>query len=104
MPSSIGSSPPARRPSWRRLLVGTTVVFLVVLAFLAGRLRAGLDPAQATQSAKRVHATTVTRAANSSATAAGSQASQSSASASGATSSAPAATTPDPSPPTTHAS
>jgi hypothetical protein len=31
--------------SWRRLAAGTLALFLVVLAFLAGQLRAGADPA-----------------------------------------------------------
>ena len=33
------------RPSWRPLLAGTIGLFLVILAFLAGQLRAGGDPA-----------------------------------------------------------
>jgi hypothetical protein len=35
-----------RSLSMRRLAVVTAVMFLVVLAFLAGRVRAGADPAQ----------------------------------------------------------
>ena len=31
--------------SWRPLAAGTVAVFLIVLAFLAGQLRAGADPA-----------------------------------------------------------
>ena len=31
--------------SWRPLLAGTVGLFLVILAFLAGQLRAGGDPA-----------------------------------------------------------
>ena len=31
--------------SWRRLAAGTAGLFLIVLAFLAGQLRAGADPA-----------------------------------------------------------
>jgi hypothetical protein len=33
------------RPSWRPLLAGTVGLFLIILAFLAGQLRAGGDPA-----------------------------------------------------------
>jgi hypothetical protein len=33
------------RPSWRPLLAGTIGLFLVILAFLAGQLRSGGDPA-----------------------------------------------------------
>jgi hypothetical protein len=33
------------RPSWRPLLAGTVGLFLVILAFLAGQVRAGGDPA-----------------------------------------------------------
>ena len=33
------------RPSWRPLLAGTFALFLVILAFLAGQLKAGGDPA-----------------------------------------------------------
>jgi hypothetical protein len=33
------------RPSWRPLLAGTLGLFLVILAFLAGQLRSGGDPA-----------------------------------------------------------
>jgi len=33
------------RPSWRPLLAGTVALFLIILAFLAGQLRAGGDPA-----------------------------------------------------------
>jgi hypothetical protein len=33
------------RPSWRPLVAGTLGLFLIILAFLAGQLRAGGDPA-----------------------------------------------------------
>lgn len=33
------------RPSWRPLLAGAIALFLVILAFLAGQVRAGADPA-----------------------------------------------------------
>jgi len=33
------------RPSWRPLLAGTIALFLIILAFLAGQLKAGGDPA-----------------------------------------------------------
>ena len=44
MRAQIGamSSP---RPSWRPLLAGTIALFLIILAFLAGQLKAGGDPA-----------------------------------------------------------
>ena len=44
MRAQIGamSSP---RPSWRPLLAGTLGLFLVILAFLAGQLKSGSDPA-----------------------------------------------------------
>jgi hypothetical protein len=33
------------QPTWGRLAAGTGALFLVVLAFLAGRVRGGHDPA-----------------------------------------------------------
>jgi hypothetical protein len=33
------------RPSWRPLVAGALGLFLVILAFLAGQLKAGADPA-----------------------------------------------------------
>jgi len=33
------------RPSWRPLVAGTVALFLVILAFLAGQLESGGDPA-----------------------------------------------------------
>ena len=33
------------QPTWRRLAAGTGALFLVILAFLAGRVRGGNDPA-----------------------------------------------------------
>jgi hypothetical protein len=33
------------RPSWRPLVAGTVALFFVILAFLAGQLKAGGDPA-----------------------------------------------------------
>jgi hypothetical protein len=38
-------------PSWRRLLASTAVVFALVLAFLAGRVHSGADPALGNTSA-----------------------------------------------------
>jgi hypothetical protein len=35
------------RPSWRPLVAGTVALFLVILAFLAGQLKSGGDPALA---------------------------------------------------------
>jgi hypothetical protein len=34
-------------PTWRRLIGSTVVLFLVILAFLVGRVRSGADPALA---------------------------------------------------------
>jgi len=31
-------------PTWQRLAAGTLVLFLVIMAFLVGRVRAGADP------------------------------------------------------------
>jgi hypothetical protein len=31
-------------PTWRRLIASTVVLFVVILAFLVGRVRAGVDP------------------------------------------------------------
>ena len=39
------------RPSWRPLLAGTVGLFLVILAFLAGQVKAGGDPALSTGNA-----------------------------------------------------
>ena len=39
--------PRPRRPTWAQLGGGAFAVFAVVLAFLAGRVRAGTDPALA---------------------------------------------------------
>lgn len=33
------------RPSWRPLVAGTVALFFVILAFLAGQLKSGGDPA-----------------------------------------------------------
>jgi hypothetical protein len=41
----------APRPSWRPLLAGTVGLFLVILAFLAGQVKAGGDPALSTGNA-----------------------------------------------------
>jgi hypothetical protein len=42
--SSESASGSRWAPSWRRLVGSTSVLFLVILAFLVGRLRAGADP------------------------------------------------------------
>lgn len=56
----MSSHSTSREPSWRRLGGGTGVVFLVILAFLAGRLRSGADPAaQAAQASQAAPAATV---------------------------------------------
>jgi hypothetical protein len=39
------------QPTWGRLGAGTGALFLVILAFLAGRVRAGHDPALRAQPA-----------------------------------------------------
>jgi hypothetical protein len=36
----------ARTPSWGRVVTGTVALFAIVLAFLAGRVKAGGDPLQ----------------------------------------------------------
>ena|SRR5690348_10411736 len=40
-------SGPWYAPTWRRLIGSTAVLFLVILAFLVGRVRSGADPALA---------------------------------------------------------
>jgi hypothetical protein len=42
--SSESASGSRWAPSWRRLVGSTAVLFLVILAFLVGRVRAGADP------------------------------------------------------------
>jgi hypothetical protein len=39
------------QPTWRRLTGTTVVLFAVILAFLAGRVRAGADPGLQTRAA-----------------------------------------------------
>src|SRR5919197_5273077 len=39
-------------PSWRRLAGSTAVLFLVILAFLVGRVRAGADPGLARETTR----------------------------------------------------
>jgi hypothetical protein len=46
------------RPSWRPLIVGTVGLFLIILAFLAGQLRAGADPSVGTRSTPATQQTT----------------------------------------------
>ena len=36
----------ARTPSWGRVAAGTVALFAIVLAFLAGKVKAGGDPTQ----------------------------------------------------------
>ena len=43
MPSP--SAPIRKQPTWRRLAGGSLGLFFVILAFLAGRMGAGADPA-----------------------------------------------------------
>lgn len=45
-------SGPWWEPTWRRLIGSTVVLFLVILAFLVGRVRAGADPALAGSAAR----------------------------------------------------
>jgi hypothetical protein len=40
-------------PTWRRLIGSTVVLFLVILAFLVGRVRSGADPALAGSTSSR---------------------------------------------------
>ena len=44
MASEPASRPSAWEPSWRRIAGSTAVLFVVILAFLVGRVRAGADP------------------------------------------------------------
>jgi hypothetical protein len=41
-----------REPTWRRLIGSTVVLFVVILAFLVGRVRSGADPALAGSAAR----------------------------------------------------
>jgi hypothetical protein len=41
----MAGRPPAAAPSWRRLTGATLALFGILLAFLAGRVHAGADPA-----------------------------------------------------------
>jgi hypothetical protein len=41
----FGMSASGWDPSWRRLLAGTIALFAIILAFLAGRVQGGADPA-----------------------------------------------------------
>lgn len=50
--------PVARAPSWLGLVLATLAVFLVVLAFLVGRVRAGADPGLNASAAKASGTTT----------------------------------------------
>ena len=43
---------PRWEPTWRRLIGSTVVLFLVILAFLVGRVRSGADPALAGSSTR----------------------------------------------------
>lgn len=48
----------ARAASWGRVTVGTVALFAIVLAFLAGRVKTGGDPTQASAPAPVVTTTT----------------------------------------------
>ncbi len=51
------STQPWWEPTWKRLLAVTAVLFVVILLFLAGRVRAGTDPGLADSAASKVVAT-----------------------------------------------
>ena len=74
--------------SWRPLLAGTVGLFLIILAFLAGQLHAGGDPALGTSGSAATQRT----------------APQATPDGINPDGSAPDGTTPDLSPPTTHQS
>ena len=44
MPSTERAQSPWWEPTWRRMIGSTVVLFVVILAFLVGRERAGADP------------------------------------------------------------
>ena len=44
-------------PTWRRLVGSTVVLFLVILAFLVGRVRAGADPGLAREATQATQQT-----------------------------------------------
>ena len=48
----------ARTASWGRVAAGTVALFAIVLAFLAGKVKAGGDPTQANAPARAVTTTT----------------------------------------------
>src|SRR3954467_13234058 len=50
--STERASGPWWEPTWRRLIGSTVVLFLVILAFLVGRVRSGADPALAGSTAR----------------------------------------------------
>ena len=75
--------PPLRwQPTWGRVAGGSLGVFMVLLAFLAGRMRAGDDPGLASGTSKSPKASTQTQTPSPSQT----------------------QTQSDPNPPTTHSS
>ena len=51
MPSEPGSGS-WWQPTWRRVVGSTLVLFLVILAFLVGRVRAGADPGLARETTR----------------------------------------------------
>jgi hypothetical protein len=52
MASEPASRPSAWEPSWRRIAGSTAVLFVVILAFLVGRVRAGADPGLAREASQ----------------------------------------------------
>ena len=95
MPEKPRPRPPLRwQPTWGRVAGGSLGVFMVLLAFLAGRMRAGDDPGLASGTSKSPKASTQTQSRSRSQT---------------QTQSPPQAQTQaqtqsDPNPPTTHSS
>jgi len=84
--------PPLRwQPTWRRVAGGSVGVFVVLVAFMAGRMRAGEDPGLTSSKSSAGRVATRTQTAPSSAS-------------STQDTSASQAQTSDPNPPTTHSS
>jgi hypothetical protein len=52
MASEPASRPSAWEPSWRRIAGSSAVLFVVILAFLVGRVRAGADPGLAREASQ----------------------------------------------------
>ena len=63
MPSP--NTPRRRQPTWRRLVGGSLGLFFVILAFLAGRMGAGADPALSDNQSETKKASTQQSTSNS---------------------------------------